>query len=86
MRVEIELRTLPRFRVIDYLVQMGGEVSDILSVQGPDWSATIDAIEPDQVGIVQVPRDRLVIEGDERAVERVAAFITQRVRRMRQGG
>lgn len=85
MRVELELRYLPRFRVIDYLVQLGGQVTESATVIGPGWSATIEALEPDLVGIVHVPRDRLVIEGDERAVERVHAFMERQVRRMRQG-
>ncbi len=83
MRVEIELRALPRFRIMDYLVQVGGEVSEALEVQGKGWSATIEALEPDQVGIVSIPRDRLVIEGDERAVERVYSFMWRKVRKLR---
>ena len=86
MRVEIELRYLPRFRVMDYLTQVGGMHDGILSVIGPDWSASIEALEPDYVGIVAVPRDRLVIEGEERSVTHIAAFMQRKVRRMRRGG
>jgi hypothetical protein len=86
VRAEIELRYLPRFRVMDYLVQAGGEATDILSVVGPGWSAYVEALEPDRVGIVDVPRDRLVIEGDPAAVQRVHAFMYHTVRRMRGGG
>lgn len=82
-RVELELRLLPRFRVMDYLVQLGGEETGILSVTGPGWQAFIEALEPDQVGIVAIARDRLVIEGDEVAVGRVASFMEQQIRQLR---
>jgi hypothetical protein len=86
MRVEIELRTLPRFRVMDYLAQVGGTITETLCVEGKGWSACIEALEPDQVGIVSVPRDRLVIEGDNAAaVERVHTFMVGKVRQMRRG-
>jgi hypothetical protein len=54
MRVEIELRYVPRFRVMDYLAQVGGTVTEMLCVVGDGWEAAIEALEPDQVGIVQV--------------------------------
>lgn len=82
-RVELELRLLPRFRVMDYLVQMGGEETGILSVSGPGWQAFIEALEPDHLGIVAIARDRLVIEGEEVAVGRVASFMEQQIRQMR---
>ncbi|NLF77782.1 MAG: hypothetical protein GX573_18980 [Chloroflexi bacterium] len=83
MRVEIELRILPRFRVMDYLIQAGGTPTEALCVAGEGWSACIEALEPDPFGLVDVPRDRLVIEGDERAVERVRAFMQLKVQQMR---
>ena len=83
MRVTIELRLIPRYRVMDYLVQVGGTPVESLSVVGQGWTATIEALEPDQVGIVQVPRDCLVIEGDEAAVERVRVFMQRQVDRLR---
>ena len=82
-RVEIELRILPRFRVMDYLIQAGGTPTEALCVAGDGWSACIEALEPDPFGLVDVPRDRLVIEGDERAVERVRAFMQLKVQQMR---
>lgn len=86
MRVEIELRYLPRFRVVDYLIQTGGTSTEMLVVVGDGWEAYLEALEPDQVGIVQVPRDRLVIEGDDAAaVIRVHDFMIRKVRQMRRG-
>jgi hypothetical protein len=81
MRVEMVLRAWPRFRVVNFLVEAGGEVTESLSVVGDRWSAYLEALEPDPVGIVNVPRDRLVIEGEEQAVERIHAFMRHKTRR-----
>lgn len=80
MRVEMVLRAWPRFRIVNFLVEAGGEVTESLSVVGDHWSAYLEALEPDRVGIVDVPRDRLVIEGDKQAVERIHAFMRHRTR------
>ncbi|MBN1680124.1 MAG: hypothetical protein JW966_07515, partial [Anaerolineae bacterium] len=63
--------------------EAGGEVTESLSVTGTGWTASIEALEPDKVGIVNIPIDRLVIEGDEPAVERVHALIRRRTERRR---
>ncbi len=85
MRITIELRLIPRYRVMDYLMQAGGLPVETLSVTGDGWTATIEALEPDRLGLVEVPRDCLVIEGEEAAVERVRAFMQRQVDRLRQG-
>jgi hypothetical protein len=81
VRVIIEVRHVPRFRVMDYLVQAGGTPTDILEVAGDGWTASLEALEPDHLGIVAIPRDRLVIEGDPLHVERVSAFMRRHVTR-----
>lgn len=83
MRVEIELRMVPRFRVIDDLVTLGGTATEALEVTGAGWIARIEALEPDDYGRVAIARDRLVIEGDDHAVERVATFMQGRIRTLR---
>ncbi len=83
LRVELELRHLPRFRVMDYLSQAGGQPSGLLEVQGRGWSAYVESLEPDQVGLVTIERDRLVIIGEKTEVERVSAFMQVQIRRMR---
>jgi hypothetical protein len=83
MRVELTLRNQPRFRVMDYLVQAGGALTEAFEVAGDGWIAYLEALEPAEVGIVKVPRDRLVIEGDGPAVERVSAFMRHATRRRR---
>ncbi len=84
-RIEIELRVLPRFRVMDYLEQVGGVPVESLSVRGPGWEASIEALEPDVIGRARVPRDLLVIQGQEAAVDRVASFMQRKVGQMRHG-
>lgn len=81
MRVTIKVRHVPRFRVMDCLVQAGGTLTDILEVTGDGWTASLEALEPDRLGMVAIPCDRLVIEGDPRQVERVSAFMQHHVTR-----
>lgn len=81
MRVVIEVRHIPRYRVMDYLVQAGGTPTGLLEVSGEGWSASLEALEPDWLGIVRIDRDRLVIEGVPHQVERVSAFIRRYVTR-----
>ncbi len=84
-RVEVELRLLPRFRVLDYLEQAGGTATESWCVAGDGWQAEIVALEPDIVGRAEISRDRLLICGEEAAVARVAAFMQHKVREMRRG-
>lgn len=85
-RVELELRHVPRFKVIDCLVQVGGVETEAWTVQGDGWLASLEALEPDVIGIVSIDRDRLVIQGSRWAVERVTAFVEQRLRTRRRSG
>lgn len=85
MRVEIELRVLPRFRVLNYLEQLGGTLSESATVSGEGWQADIVALEPDAIGQARIPRDQLVITGEDAAVERVASFMRRKVQQMRSG-
>lgn len=84
MRVELELRNLPRFRILEYLYEAGGSPSGDDAVSGDGWSARLEALEPAQVGAITVPRDLLVIEGDSAAVPHLRAFMERKT--MRGGG
>jgi hypothetical protein len=84
VRVELELRNLPGFRIMEYLAEAGGEPTGELAVSGDGWSAYLEPIEPAVVGAVQIPRDRLVISGHDSAVERISAFMRRKT--MRGGG
>jgi hypothetical protein len=84
VRVELELRNLPGFRIMEYLAEAGGEPTGELAVSGDGWSAYLEPIEPAVVGAVQIPSDRLVISGHDSAVERISAFMRRKT--MRGGG
>jgi hypothetical protein len=83
-RVEMELRNLPRFRIMEYLIQAGGSASTEVSVAGPGWRAQLEAMAPAYVGKLQVQRDMLIIEGDDAVVMGIYAFMRQKT--MRGGG
>jgi hypothetical protein len=84
LRVELELRNLSGFRIMDYLVEAGGEPTGDLAVSGEGWLARLEPMEPAVVGAMRIPRDRLVIVGDDSAVERISAFMRRQT--MRGGG
>lgn len=84
MRVELELRNVPRFRVLEYLEQAGGTPHTELAVRGDGWSAWLEELPPAQIITLTVPRDLLIIEGDDAAVADVQAFMRRKT--MRGGG
>lgn len=85
MRFELELRNLPLNRLGEYLVVAGGTLSDARHAVGQGWSAEIVALEPAVLGKFSIPRDLLVIEGeDDAAVQTVHAFMRRQT--MRGGG
>lgn len=84
MRVELELRNLPRTRILEYLAEAKGQPAGELAVRGDGWLAWLEPMEPAQVGSFTIPRDRLVIEGEVTAVEPVHSLM--RSRTMRGGG
>jgi hypothetical protein len=85
MRYALELRNLPLDRLGEYLVMAGGTLDGPRRATGPGWSATLIAQEPVRLGVITIPWDLLVIEGDDDAeVARVHAFMRRQT--MRGGG
>ncbi len=84
MRVQLELRNLPRFRIIEYLVEAGGRAVDELNVTGNEWTASLQPLPPAQIGINSIRRDLLIIEGSDERVEFLHAFMRRKT--MRGGG
>jgi hypothetical protein len=83
--VELELRNVPRFRVMEYLEEAGGTADTELSVRGDGWSARLEELPPAQIITLTVRRDMLIIEGDDEAtVDDVHAFMRRKT--MRGGG
>ncbi len=80
-RVVMELRGVPRFKAMGYLVEAGGRETESYSVTGDRWSAYLEALEADEIGAALIPRDRLVIEGERHEVERVQAYVKRRTKR-----
>lgn len=84
MRVQLELRNLPRFRIIEYLTEAGGKAVGALSVAGNEWVATLQPLPPAQVGVNAIRRDLLIIEGSDERVEVLHAFMRRKT--IRGGG
>ncbi len=85
MRFELELRNLPLGRLGEYLVAAGGTLTDPRHAAGQGWSAQIVALDPAVLGKFSIPRDLLIIEGDDdAAVQAVHAFMRRQT--MRGGG
>ncbi len=80
----MELCNLRLDRLMSYLLEAGGEQTGSRSVAGQGWSARLIELEPGRVGVISVPRDLLVIEGDAAAVEPVHGLMRRRT--MRGGG
>jgi len=85
MRKEMELRNVPRNRVLEYLAEAGGEKVDELVVQGTGWAAHLEEMEPVKIAVLSIRRDLLVIESDEESIaEEVFNFMRRKT--MRGGG
>ena len=83
-RIEYELCNLPRHRMREYWVEAGGTLTGKLSAEGEGWKVWLEPMPPAVVGPIEVRRDRLIIEGDHVAVQKMADFM--RGKTMRGGG
>ena len=83
-RTEYELRNLPRQRMREYWIEAGGMLTGDLSAAGEGWRIWLEPMPPAVVGHMEVRRDRLIIEGDPDAVQKMADFM--RGKTMRGGG
>lgn len=85
MRYELELRNVPRFRVMEYLQEAGGTPSTELAVEGDGWAAELIELEPVKITVMSIRRDLLVIEGEDEAATK-AVHDYMRRKTMRGGG
>jgi hypothetical protein len=84
-RYEMELRNVPRFRVMEYLQEIGGIQDGEFSVQGEGWRAALHEMEPVVITVMSIRRDMLIIEGnDQDVVDNVHGFMRRKT--MRGGG
>jgi hypothetical protein len=84
VRIEEELRALPRWLAREYLVEAGGHVVTDSRVEGEGWQATLTPLPPHQVGNLAVGRLLLVLEGDAETI--TALWHTLEPRLVRAGG
>ncbi len=87
MRFELDLRNMPRERVLEYLVEAGGvrrSPAEALQVDGPNWSAWLDPQPTIYLSVIRIDRDLLIIEGDDEAATRIHNVM--RLNTMRGGG
>jgi hypothetical protein len=87
VRFELDLRNLPRERILGYLVDIGGirqTPLEALRVTGTNWSAWLEPQPTQYISIIRSERDLLVIEGEHDTAEKVYAFM--RLKTMRGGG
>ena len=84
MRVELELRNVPRDRIFEYLAQAGGRPLNDHRYGGQHWCASLQPMEPIGITVFSIPRNLLIIEGDAAEVERVESFMRRKT--MRGGG
>lgn len=80
----MELRNVPRERVVEYLIEAGGEHTGEYVFSGDGWHAELIALEPVYVSVIEVRRDQLIIEGDADAVQPVYDHLRRKT--MRGGG
>lgn len=78
------LTAVPAWLLRDYLIDAGGRAVDDRTVAGDGWTATLDAAADHVVGSLRVGRVRLVLRGDDDAVERTWAALAPRL--IRAGG
>jgi hypothetical protein len=85
MRCELDLRNMNASEIIDYLVECGGSLRSDRRVTGCCWSGELRRLEPACIGPVLIPRDLLILEGDdEKALQEVATYMRRKT--MRAGG
>lgn len=85
-RYEMELRNVPRFRVMQYLEEIGGQrpTPDALRAEGDGWAAWLEEMPPVQITVMSIRRDMLIIEGSDPETEPIYNHMRQRT--MRGGG
>lgn len=85
VRIELEFRNLAADLIMSVLVEAGGNLDGERVASADGWTAVLVKMPPAALGPVFIPRDMLVIEGDdEGTVRRTADFMRRNL--MRGGG
>ena len=84
MRVELDVRNIPTERIWEYVGMAGGVWDGAQRGTGTGWTIERVVQEPVRIGVMDIPRDSLIIEGEAEAVETAVAFLRRQL--MRGGG
>jgi hypothetical protein len=84
MRVELDIRNVPTQRIWEYVALAGGVWDGEERGIGVGWTIERVVREPVRIGVMNIPRDSLVIEGDTDAVDQAVSFLRKQL--MRGGG
>lgn len=79
-----ELRSMPGWLIEEYLLELGGYLSDDNWIVGSGWKANIIKMPDFQIGSLRVGQVRLEWWGDDNAVKDVLPALEQKM--MRAGG
>ncbi len=69
MKIIREMRGIPFFLLREYLVEMGGTVTNDHQVHGPGWSVHMVRMKPFRLGSLSVGQTRLEIEIDDQLAD-----------------
>lgn len=79
-----DIRGLPLWLLREYLVELGGQAQDEVTVVGEGWTARLTRLPDYQIGSLRVGEVRLEVEGAADAVADVVARLEPRL--VRAGG
>jgi hypothetical protein len=83
VRREWELHGLPLRLVMEYLQELGGQISAEGRASGPGWTASVQKIEDFQLGSIRLGRLRLLLEAEPQLME---TFLPALENKLRRGG
>lgn len=63
--IDQEIRGIPHFLILDYLVELGGEKVGEDTVKGIGWTARVTRMEPFRLFSLSVGQNRLELEIEE---------------------
>lgn len=79
-----ELRSMPAWLIEEYLLELGGKISENNWIVGNGWKASIEKMSDFQIGSLRVGQVRLDWWGDENAIKNILPVLEQKL--MRAGG
>jgi len=84
VRVEFEIRNMPASLIMSIVEEAGARRSGERTASAEGWTARLVEMPPAQLGPLRIPRDMLVIEGDEQTIPHISDFMRRNL--IRGGG